>query len=94
MKFGESLKVYLMNYPLFIKVFAYDNKKMGFEHVKGYSNGLQELYERDDAIEKMEIYIGEKFKDSEDRQPEEFKKMFAEFDLNDLQEFEGDINEY
>ena len=73
MKFGESLKVYLMNYPLFIKVFA---------------------YERDDAIEKMEIYIGEKFKDSEDRQPEEFKKMFAEFDLNDLQEFEGDINEY
>jgi hypothetical protein len=34
----------------------------------------------------MEIYIGEKFKDIEDRQPEKFKKMFAEFVLNDFKE--------
>ena len=82
----EALVETVVNYPLFINVFAYDNKKMGLEHVKGYFNGLQELYERDDAIEKMEIYIGEKFKDPEDRQPEKFKKMFAEFVLSDLRE--------
>ena len=31
-------------------------------------------------------YIGEKFKDLEDRQPEKFKKLFAEFVLNDIKE--------
>lgn len=62
------------------------NIRSCLEHVKGYFNSLQDLYERDDAIEKMEIYIGEKFKDSEDRQPEKFKKLFAEFVLNDLRE--------
>jgi hypothetical protein len=82
----EALIETVVNYPLFINLFAYENKKTGLEHVKGYFNGLQELYERDDAIEKMEIYIDEKFKDSEDRQPEKFKKMFAEFVLNDLRE--------
>ncbi len=82
----EALIETVVNYPLFINVFAYDNKKTGLEHVKDYFNGLQELYERDDAIEKMEIYIGEKFKDSEDRQPEKFKKLFTEFVLNDLKE--------
>ena len=82
----EALIETVVNYPLFINVFAYDNKKTGLEHVKGYFNGLQELYERNDAIEKTEIYIGEKFKDLEDRQPEKFKKLFAEFVLNDLKE--------
>ena len=51
----EALIETVVNYPLFINVFAYDNKKTGLEHVKGYFNGLQELYERVDAIEKMEI---------------------------------------
>jgi hypothetical protein len=82
----EALIETVVNYPLFINVFAYDNKKTGLEHVKGYFNGLQELYQRDDAIEKMENYIGEKFKEVEDRQPEKFKKMFAEFVLNNLKE--------
>src|SRR5690554_1653745 len=43
----EALIETVVNYPLFINVFAYDNKKTGLEHVKDYFNGLQELYERD-----------------------------------------------
>lgn len=40
----EALIETVVNYPLFINVFAYDNKKTGLEHVIGYFNGLQELY--------------------------------------------------
>ncbi len=87
----EALVETVVNYPLFINVFAYDDKKTGLEHVKGYFNGLQELYERDDAIKKMEVYIGEKFKEIEDRQPEKFKKQFAQFVLDDIKETNGDL---
>lgn len=87
----EALIETVVNYPLFGNVFAYENKKTGLEHVKGYFNGLQELYERDDAIKKMEVYIGEKFKEIEDRQPEKFKKQFAQFVLDDIKETNGDL---
>ncbi|HCS11667.1 MAG TPA: hypothetical protein DIV40_09450 [Clostridiales bacterium] len=81
----EALIETVVNYPLFGNVFAYENRKTGLEHVKGYFNGLQELYERDDAIEKMETYIGENFRNLEDFN-EKFRKQFAELILNNIKE--------
>ena len=83
----EALIETVVNYPLFGNVFAYENRKTGLEHVKGYFNGLQELYERDDAIEKMETYIGENFRNLEDFN-EKFRKQFAELILNNIKETE------
>lgn len=55
----EALVETVVDYPLFVNAFAYDIPQMGLSHIKEYYNGLQELYTRDDAIKKIEVFIKE-----------------------------------
>lgn len=77
----DALVETVMYYPLYINAFAYDIPKIGLSHIKEYYNGLQELYTRDDAIEKMEKFIKEKLPQLENAK---FKGKWAELILEDL----------
>lgn len=77
----EALVETVVHYPLFGNAFAHDTPQMGLSEVKKYCNGLQELYTREDAIEKMEEFIREKLPQLEDGK---FKGMWAELILEDL----------
>lgn len=78
----EALVETVVHYPLYINAFAHDTPQMGLSEVKKYCNGLQELYTRDDAIEKMEAFINEKIPKMDDGRR---KGMWAELILKDLQ---------
>lgn len=77
----EALVETIMHYPLFINAFAYENPQLGLRHIKEYYNGLQELYKRDDAIEKLEEFIREKLTTLVDGK---YRGMWAELILEDL----------
>lgn len=55
----EALVESVINYPLIVYMFAYDTTQMGYEKVKSYFTGLQELAIRDDAVEKLQQYLGQ-----------------------------------
>lgn len=86
----EALVETVANYPLWINVLAYDDPQLGLEHVKSYFNGLRELCTRDDAIEKIEIYIAERLlysedePDSEEKSTKKFKTWYLQVILEDL----------
>ncbi|HPY36688.1 MAG TPA: hypothetical protein PLH38_02535 [Clostridia bacterium] len=77
----EALVETIVHYPLFVNAFAYDIPKLGLSHIKEYFNGLQELYTRADAVEKLKAFINEKIPDMEDGK---YKGMWAELILEDL----------
>ncbi|WP_326906524.1 hypothetical protein [Sedimentibacter sp. MB31-C6] len=77
----EALVETVIHYPLFINAFAHDTPQMGLREVKKYCNGLQELYTRDAAIEKMKAFINEKIPELEDGK---YKGMWGELILEDL----------
>lgn len=77
----EALVETVVHYPLYINAFAYDIRQIGLSHIKEYYNGLQELYTRDDAIEKIEAFINEKIPKLDDGIR---KGMWAELILEDL----------
>ena len=56
----------------------YNIPQIGLSHIKEYYNGLQELYTRDDAIEKMEVFINEKLPKLEDWRKERWAKLILE----------------
>ena len=77
----EALVETVVHYPLFINAFAYDIPQVGLSHIKEYYNGLQELYTRDDAIEKIEAFIEEEIPKMDDGR---FKGKWAELIMEDL----------
>lgn len=76
----EALVETVVHYPLYINAFAHDTPQMGLSEVKKYCNGLQELYTRDDAIEKIEAFIKEEIPKLDNGR----KGMWAELILEDL----------
>lgn len=52
----DALIESVINYPLAVNMFAFDSPQNGFDSVDSYFNGLQELRNRPDAIQKMNIY--------------------------------------
>lgn len=80
----EALLETIKNYPLALNVFAYEDRRLGLEHVKDYFNGLDELYSRKEALAKTEAFL-EVLPDSQDM-PEKAAKMFIEIILEDLRE--------
>jgi len=48
---AEELIKYVVNYPLLIDVFVYDNPEQGVEHIRNTCSALDELLKRDDALE-------------------------------------------
>lgn len=52
----DALIETVINYPLAINMFAFDNPQKGFDSVNSYFNGFQELGNRPDAIQKMNLY--------------------------------------
>lgn len=53
----EKLIDVVLDYPLAINIFAYDTPKEGITQLASYFNGLQELVERDDAVELMSAQL-------------------------------------
>lgn len=45
-----DLTKYVLNYPLLIDVYAFDDTELGIEHLKDISNACAELFSREDAI--------------------------------------------
>lgn len=48
---AEELIKYVVNYPLLIDAFVYDNPEQGVEHIRNTCSALDELLKRDDALE-------------------------------------------
>lgn len=46
----DDLTEYMLNYPLLIDVYAFDDIESGIEHLKNTSNVCAELFSREDAI--------------------------------------------
>ena len=47
----EELIKYVVNYPLLIDAFVYDNPEQGIEHIRNTCSALDALLKRDDALE-------------------------------------------
>lgn len=47
----EELIKYVVNYPLLIDAFVYDNPEQGVEHIRNTCSALDVLLKRDDALE-------------------------------------------
>lgn len=77
----EALVETVVHYPLFINAFAYDNPQLGLSHIKEYYNGIQELYNREDAIEEIEQFMEEKLGKLEDSK---YRGKWMELILEDL----------
>jgi hypothetical protein len=55
----ENLIQTCLNYPLFGLIWVYNTTQQGFDHIREYCNGFDEIYSRDDLILKIiEIYRG------------------------------------
>lgn len=50
-KEAEELIKYVVNYPLLIDAFVYDNPEQGVEHIRNTCSALDVLLKRDDALE-------------------------------------------
>ena len=50
-KEAEELIKYVVNYPLLIDAFVYDNPEQGVEHIRNTCSALDALLKRDDALE-------------------------------------------
>ena len=48
---AEELIKNVVNYPLLIDAFVYDNPEQGVEHIRNTCSALDELLKRDDALE-------------------------------------------
>lgn len=48
---AEQLIKYVVNYPLLIDAFVYDNPEQGVEHIRNTCSALDVLLKRDDALE-------------------------------------------
>jgi len=55
----EALLETVLNYPLLGNIFAYDTPQKGFEAIREYCNGLQEIWTRPDLEEILEQKISE-----------------------------------
>lgn len=53
----EALVRTVLDYPLIVYIYAYDTTQKGYDKVKSYFNGLQELESRVDAIDVLQSYI-------------------------------------
>ena len=71
----EKLIDVVLDYPLAINIFAYDTPKEGITQLASYFNGLQELVERDDAVELMSAQL---VSFSEMKSVDTVKELFAE----------------
>jgi hypothetical protein len=49
----------VLDYPLLGNMWAFDSLKTGFDSVLSYFNGLQELVNREDAVEHLAAFIDE-----------------------------------
>jgi hypothetical protein len=54
-----SLVETVLDYPLLGNMWAFDSLKAGFDSVLSYFNGLQELVNREDAVEYLAAFIDE-----------------------------------
>lgn len=55
----DALVETVVNCPIIVNMFAHNTVEFGYNQVKGYFNGLNELSTRSDAIDELKVYLKE-----------------------------------